>query len=156
MLVDRTFSDIDEKNPYPQELYTYLNSLDQPASKAGYSVNFIANRTTDVLFLTGEVLDSSYRDLSTILLHELAHCLIDSDQDQYLDITEEARSLGATFYQKLNAYTEPNTGHTTHFCQVLALGAINFNQANSFPDQPLFPSAADCIRSALRYEQMWE
>jgi hypothetical protein len=156
LATDNRSEDINPSDPYPPELYDYLNCLPTPKSKAGYSVNLIAQATTDVLFLTEDVLQSSYRDLQTILLHELAHCLIDSGQDDLLTLTAEAISLGTGFYGKLNPYNEVWTRHTENFCQVLALGAINYKDAMSLPARPLFPSAEDCLRSAMRYEQIWD
>jgi hypothetical protein len=153
---DNRFEDINPGDPYPPELYDYLNSRPTPQSKAGYSVNLIARGSTDVLFLTEEVLQSSYRDLQTILLHELAHCLIDSEEDNLVTLTAEAIALGTEFYGKLNPYDEVWTRHTEYFCQVLALGAINYNEAMSLPGRPLFPSAEDCLRSAMRFEQIWD
>jgi hypothetical protein len=153
---DNRFEDINPADPYPRELYDFLNHDPSPQVKAGYSVNLIARGTTDLLFLSEEVLESSYRDLQTILLHELAHCLIDSGQDDQVTLTEEAIALGTEFYGKLNPFNEESTRHTEHFCQVLALGAINYNRAWSLPDRPLFPSAEDCLRSAMRYEQIWD
>lgn len=153
---DGRFIDIDPADPIDQRLYQFLNSLPTPQAKAGYSVNLIAQKTTDVLFLTDEVLQSVYRDLQTILLHELAHCLIDSGEDQFVELTDAAITLGNLFYKNLNPALEQATRHTEYFCQVLALGAINYNRAMSLPEHPLFPSAEGCMRSALRYEQMWE
>ncbi len=155
-LPNLVFTDIDPENPFPGELYSYLNSLPKARAVAGYSVNRVAQGSTDVLFLTEEVIQNSFRDLQTILLHELAHCLIDAKEDDFVTLTEPAKELGARFYNNLNPDLEMATRHTEYFCQVLAQGAINYNRAKSFPSHPLFPSAEACLRSALRYEQLWE
>lgn len=153
---DGRFTDINSGDRYNEALYRYLNNLPPAHSKAGYCVNCIAQNSTDLLFLTDDVLQSQYRDLQTILLHELAHCLIETGEDNIITLTEQAQLLGSQFYNCLNPGLEQVTRHTEHFCQILAFGAINFNTTMSLPERPFFPTSEDCMRSALRFESLWE
>jgi len=154
--MDLTFSDVDPNHPYQAELFHYLNGLPKIDAKVGYRANFLAQRTTDILILHEEVLQSPWRELGTILLHELTHCLIETRQDEWIVISPDAQSLGTRFYKMLNPAIEPYTQHTEHFCQVLAQGAIHYTAVKSIPTTPLFPTPIDCVRSALRYEHLWE
>ena len=153
---DGDFSEIDPQDAYGQELFQYLNGLPKVNAKAGYKVKFIAQHTVDLLILGEEVLNERRPDFTTILLHELAHCVIDSGDRQYITIDQEAKVLGDKMYTMLNPATEDDTRHSEDFCRVLAQGAIGLNSAWSTPERSFFTSNEDGLRSALRYEQIWE
>ena len=120
-------------------------------SKAGYLVDVKTQIQTqveaDLLLISDIVLNSNPIDIDTIIIHELVHMLIDSDQSALLDISENAREIGNQIYKLTDYPNETATRHTTDFCQSLAQACITYNNmTKNFMDGTM------AIRSALRFD----
>ena len=123
------------------------NCQDQTYKQEGKFANFKAGYSTniDILFVTEEVLNGSPEEFDTILLHELAHCIENSNISS--DRSNEGYDLGKYVYGYSNPATEDYTQHTEEFFFTLAEGCINYQKQSS-----TFKTAEEVIKSAMRFD----
>ena len=88
----------------------------------------------------------SQKNIDTILLHELAHCIINSGNDTKAK-SEALEKLGQYFYGYSNPATEDYTQHTEQFFMLLAEGCANYQR-----HFPVFNSPEEVIKSAMRFD----
>lgn len=120
-------------------------SLPYIESQAGYLVaDKEKNTFYDILLISDKVLGSSTCELETIIIHELAHWLIDSGNAGKLKISKEAMKLGKNIPTLLHP---DDKFHNVEFCQVLAEACIAYNKKGQ-----KFDSSMEAIRSAMRFD----
>jgi hypothetical protein len=120
-------------------------------SKAGYLVNIKLHLKTDVdsdlMLLSDIVLNSNPIDLDTIIIHELVHMLIDSEQSHLMTLSEDSEIMGKKIYKITDYCDESCTRHTEDFCINLAQACINYNRMTKN-----FESDLITIKSAMRFD----
>lgn len=120
-------------------------------SKAGYLVDIKsqlqAQMEADLLLLSDIVLNSDPKDLDTIIIHELIHMIIDSENKAFLKVSEYAKHIGSKIYGMTDYPNESMTKHTEDFCQQLAQACINYTDYTNN-----FSCGLNSLKSAMRYD----
>lgn len=120
-------------------------------SKAGYLVDvktqLKTNVEADLMLLSDIVLNSNPIDIDTIIIHELVHLLIDSEQSNQIILSENSREIGSAIYKLTDYPNEDFTRHTEDFCQRLSQTCITYHNKTKN-----FESVDQAIRSAMRFD----
>jgi hypothetical protein len=109
------------------------------------SISFADADSKDELFLLSDVvLFSNPTDIDTIIIHELLHFFIDSNQKVRIleHISESAKKIGSDVFEKRD-----KSIHSLLFIQRLTEGCIRYNS-----NTKNFSSSLDAINSALRFD----
>ena len=118
--------------PRVEELIEKANGKFHKA-KAGYCVNFQERfeieGNYDVFLIGQEILECQENEIDTIILHELVHMLIDSNNIENINfnLSKEAIKFGNLIYKYVDKATEDVTKHTEEFCTCLAEACIRYN-----------------------------
>ncbi|MBP7346849.1 MAG: hypothetical protein KA952_09950 [Sediminibacterium sp.] len=84
-------------------------------------------KSSDLLLISEELLSNSSIEIDTILIHELTHLAINSDNVK-IELVESDRQLGHQFYKASRQYDCHQTHHDETFCNYL-VGALRiFNE----------------------------
>ncbi len=120
-------------------------------SQAGYLVDVKTQLKTkveaDLMLLSDVVLNSNPIDIDTIIIHELVHLLIESEQSNQIIISENSREIGSAIYKLTDYPSEYITRHTEDFCQRLTQACMTYHNKTKN-----FDSVDQAIRSAMRFD----
>ena len=136
-------SGIDTDNILDSANQKFIDSI------AGYRVDvhdvFNAKSPTDLFLISDTVINSNPTHIDFIIIHELAHLLIDSNNQPPIAtfINDMATKLYyATDIENVNA-----TRHDIEFCQILIHGCLNYQTKTKN-----FNCIQDAVESAMRYD----
>jgi len=122
-------------------------------TKAGFvtdinNILFLATNTNaDLLFLSDVIIDASEPETDTILIHEFAHFLIMSGNQDKIKIDENAKQLGERLYNITDIENVLKTKHLLEFCILLSQLSINYqNGTKAFKDD------WEAVKSTMRYD----
>ncbi len=121
---------------------------------AGYKVDVgkhfkELNIKSDVFLLNLNNLSDDEKNKDSLLIHELCHMVIDSNNLNKTTITikEKDRFHGNKLHKKTDIENERVTKHTIEFCNLLS--TVSEVASNKLPK---FKDRWDCINSAMRYD----
>lgn len=119
-------------------------------SIAGYKVDVhnVFNKETpaDLFLISDTVINSNPTHIDSIIIHELAHLLIDSN-NQPSSLTLFIKDMATKLYYATDVENVHSTRHDIEFCQVLIYGCLNYQSKTKN-----FDSIQDTVESAMRYD----
>lgn len=138
----------------PSDLLEAFNSRYIDA-KAGYLVDvssqFSTGLKSDLFSISDIVLNSNPIDLDTIIIHELTHCLLESNHAKkilpYGDWEEDASKL----FSHTDEDLQHQTLHTQEFCNLLCQGCHRYSHKTAN-----FGSGWLAARSAMRFDAFFD
>jgi hypothetical protein len=121
---------------------------------AGYSVNVGShfpelNINADVFLLNLNNLSDYGNEIDSLLIHELCHMILDSNNldSTTITISEKDRYHGKKLHNKTDIENEGKTKHTIDYCNLLS--SVCEIASTKYPG---FQDRWDCINSAMRYD----
>jgi len=133
----------------PKEIIESVNK-NFISSKAGYAVDahsiFQSPFICDILLVSSDFVGNESSEIDTILIHELAHWIINARLSAP-KLSGDEITLGDNIFKRTDHQNIAMTQHTNTFCQLLAHGCINYNKKYS-----AFPTPQECIESAMRFD----
>jgi len=123
-------------------------------AQAGYSYDLHnalpgVDIPSDLFLLCDERLDDKTHKIDALIIHELCHLIIDSNnvQNTTLEIDDSANYLGKKMWDNTDIENEAISRHTIEFCTVLAAASLNAMKYLS-----TFDSKLKVINQAMRFD----
>lgn len=122
-------------------------------AQAGYKVNvndyFRKQSKCDVFLISDEVLKSTPLHIDAIITHELAHMLIDSNNQPV--VSQEVKEMAKKLYNATDIENEKITRHNEEFCQLVVYGCINYQLKTEY-----FKDIQNAVESSMLYDTFKE
>lgn len=119
-------------------------------SKAGYSVDahekFNKQNPVDVFLISDIVLNSNPTHIDSIIIHEIAHLLIDSNKAPS-SIPSYINDMAMKLYSSTDIENVNRTKHDVRFCEVLIWGCLNYQSKTKN-----FDSLQELVECSMRYD----
>jgi hypothetical protein len=138
----------------PLALLEAFNSRYRDA-KAGYLVDVSSEFSTDLkcdlISLSDIVLNSNPIDLDTIIIHELTHCLLDSNHAEKISPYGDCEDDASRLFSQTDEDFRHQTRHTQEFCNLICRGCHRYTHKTAN-----FGSGWLAARSAMRYDAFFD
>lgn len=127
---------------------------DYEDAKAGYCVNvhqvFNKKSPADLFLISDIVINSNPTHIDSIILHEIAHLLIDSSS-QPSSMPSHIDDMAMKLYYATDINNADRTKHDIDFCKVLIYGCLNYqSKTKNFID------IQETVENAMRYDTFRE
>lgn len=124
-------------------------------SMAGYRVDAhkLINKKNprDVLLLANSILNSNPFHLDAIIIHEITHLLIDTNNFNYITIYPFIDELAKKLFNATDIEIIEFTKHDIFFCQLLIYGCSNYQSKTNN-----FKNLHETVVSAMKYDTIRE
>ena len=128
-----------------------INSTRFWYSLAGYRVNahnhFRTNIPVDIFLVSDIIINSNPSHIDTIIIHELTHLLIDSENSHAFALLPHFKEMGLRLYYATDTERTEDTRHNFDFCQLLVYGCSNYQSKTKN-----FRGLQEAVENAMRYD----
>jgi len=119
-------------------------------SMAGYKVDvhkvFSKKTPSDLFLISDIVINSNPTHIDSIIIHEIAHLLIDSN-NQCMSLASFITDMALKLYYSTDIENVEKTRHDKEFCKLLVYGCINYQS-----ETKNFKTLQETVESAMRYD----